>query len=197
MISLSHKEFEKTIVKGGEFEVYTQEQFDRYINANLDLLKKGEFDTLSDIEKSEYEALKEEIKGFGQIEVVSPSKESDFRIEKAIMYVRPAQVEWDEHELIKSEDGTEIMKARGGRYTDTPTNRKLGRVGQRYGKEKKEPSKTQGKTLFEDNKNTFKVTGLRDGKREEINSKPLTKEDAKEMMEDAKRSGLYSDIRLG
>ena len=43
----------------------------------------------------------------------------------------------------------------------------------------------------------IKVTGIRDGRRVEINSKPLTIEDAKELIEDIKRSGLFSNVILG
>lgn len=193
MITLTHLELEK--VKKEGMEVFTQEQYNRFLEANMEVLQKGESNTLDELEKAEYEELKEEIKSFAEALVYSPSKESEFRLEKSIFYIRPKQVEWDESELIKGEDGEEIEKARSGRYTDTPLNRKMGRVGQKYGQKKEEESKPEGKE--KESKGTFKVTGLRDGKRVEISGKPLTNEAAKEMMEDAKKSGLYSDIRLG
>lgn len=145
MISLSHEEFQKSIVKDGGFESYTQEQFNTWVEDNIEVLQKGERGTLEDFEVPEYDILKAELASFVQIEVINPSQESQFRIEKSIMYVRPKQVEWDEPELIKGEDDTEIMKARSGRYKDTPLNRKLGRVGQKYGGEKKEEDKGEKK----------------------------------------------------
>ena len=184
MLSLSHEEFQKSIVKDGGFEVYTQEQFNTWIEDNMEVLQKGEANTLEEFEKSEYETLKEELKSFTQVEVILPSQESQFRIEKSIMYIRPNQVEWDEPEIIKGEDGEDIQKARGGRYTNTPTNRKLGRVGQKYGGEKKEEeSKPEGKitmnnldwgkTTFERNSNLDKYESLKTEEEKENFKKKL------------------------
>ena len=241
MISITRKEYDREFIQKG-YEEFTEDQFRKWIDLNSEILVKGEQGMLEDdLEKAEYEGFKEEIRSFTAVEVVEPSPISQFRIQKSIMYVRPKQVEWDEPELIKGEDGEEIEKARSGKYTDTPLNRKLGRVGQKYGGEKtdvtssdkekikegfKNPhgmnisndtetrqavakhtkdhikklheerkAKPEGKN--QESKSTFKVTGLRDGKRVEISGKPLTNEAAKEMIEDAKKSGLYSDIRLG
>jgi len=136
MISITKKEYEKEFIQKG-YEQFTEDQFRKWIDLNSDILVKGEQGMLEDdIEKAEYEAFKEEIRSFTAVEVVEPSPISKFRIEKSIMYVRPNQVEWDEPELIKGEDGEDIQKARSGRYKDTRLNRKLGRVGNPYGSKK-------------------------------------------------------------
>ena len=146
MISITKKEYEKEFIQKG-YEQFTEDQFRKWIDLNSDILVKGEQGMLEDdIEKAEYEAFKEEIRSFTAVEVVEPSPISKFRIEKSIMYVRPNQVEWDEPELIKGEDGEDIQKARSGRYKDTRLNRKLGRVGNPYGSKKgTEEKKEEGK----------------------------------------------------
>lgn len=156
MISLTHKEFEKSIVNRG-YEIFTQAQFNEWVELNREVLVKGEHSMLEDFEKSEYEILKEELRSFSPIEVVMPSKESKFRLEKAVFFCREAQVEWDEDVLVKGEDGEETLeKARSGKYTNTALNRKLGRVGNQYGS-KKEGESDKEKTYITNNGKKFEL----------------------------------------
>lgn len=129
-INLTRDELNK-LVKENNLEVYPQEQFNSYIELNKELLIKGETSDLDDIEKSEYNALQEEIKSFKKVEVYNIAENSKSRIEKSICYVRPKQVEWTE-EIQKSESG-EDEKVKTGVYIDTVLNRALDRVGQKYG----------------------------------------------------------------
>lgn len=177
MISLTRKDYDKNFIQKG-YEEFTEDQFRKWIDMNNEILIKGEQGDLEDdLEKAEYEGFKEEIRSFTAVEVVEPSPISQFRIQKSIMYVRPKQVEWDEPELIKGENGEEIQKARSGKYKDTPLNRKLGRVGNPYGgkkgaDEKKEESEKGefkiGKKYDTDSnmggKLSYKFTGEKDGK---------------------------------
>ena len=178
MITLARQEFDKMFLKSERYEIYSAEQFDNFIENNMEVLQKGEKDELTEeIEKSEYETLKEEIRSFTPIEVISESQESKFRIEKSICYVREKQVEWDEPELIKGEDGEEIEKARGGTYGNTPLNRKLGRVGQRYGKSSMDEDKKEGGKKEDDHLLLKKMLGEKmynltsDEKKEELINK--------------------------
>lgn len=192
MISLTQNKFDKMIVERG-FEVYSQKQFNDFIESNREILVKGEQGDFSDeLEKGEYENLKEEIRSFSPIEVVTQSEESRFRIEKSIVLVREKQVEFDEPELIKGEDGEMIEKARGGVYTNTSLNRKLGRVGQKYGgKKESTPEGDGGK------KSEYIVSYTNpDGSKGETTIKHgnITKEEAIEI---AKKNIKGSDFRVG
>ena len=168
MISITRKEYDREFIQKG-YEEFTEDQFRKWIDLNSEVLVKGEQGMLEDdLEKAEYEGFKEEIRSFTAVEVVEPSPISQFRIQKSIMYVRPKQVEWDEPELIKGENGEEIEKARSGKYKDTPLNRKLGRVGSPYGSKKgtenkkEEGGKPKIKTEFdlkEGQTHTFKFDG--------------------------------------
>ena len=60
------------------------------------------------------------------------------------------------------EDNSDIEKARSGIYDDTPENRKLGRVGQKYGNEKKEAQKKNSSPYFEGDE-AIKVAGVKAG----------------------------------
>lgn len=132
-INLTKDELDKLVERNG-LEVYPQEQFNAYIEANKELLIKGEASDLDDIENSEYTALQEEIRSFSKAEVYNKAENSQTRIEKSICYVRPKQVEWSE-EIQKSETGEE-QKVKTGTYTDSILNRKLDRVGKVYGESK-------------------------------------------------------------
>lgn len=134
-INLTREEFDK-LVKSSDLEQYTQKEFNQFIADNEEILTKGNgTEELDDLEKSEYETLTEEIRSFAPVEVYETAPESSNRIMKSIMFVRQKQVEWSEEDvIIKSEDGSEkIEKAQSGVYTDTALNRKLGRVGMKYG----------------------------------------------------------------
>lgn len=132
-INLTKDELDK-LVKSEGLEVYPQDQFAAYIEGNKELLIKGETSELDEIEKSEYNTLQEEIKSFKRIEVYNLAENSQNRIEKSIVFVRPKQVEWSE-EIQKSESG-EDEKVKKGIYTDTVLNRTLDRVGKTYGESK-------------------------------------------------------------
>lgn len=119
------------LIKSGEHEVITQDQFRDWIEANEEVLLKGERDELDELEKSEHTTLIAEINSYAKVDVWRHSQESKNRVEKSVVLIRPKQVEWDAIE--KSEDGEEIEKSKSGTYTDTALNRKLGRVGQKYG----------------------------------------------------------------
>ena len=130
-INLTREELDK-LIKSNDLERYTQQQFKQFVESNEEILIKGEKDELDDIEKSEYDTLIAELQSFTTVNVFDYAPESKNRIIKSIEFVRPKQVEWDEIE--KSEEA--FSKARAGIYTDTPLNRKLGRVGQKYGSKK-------------------------------------------------------------
>ncbi len=132
-INLTKDELDK-LVKSEGLEVYPQDQFAAYIEGNKELLIKGETSELDEIEKSEYNTLQEEIKSFKRIEVYNLAENSQNRIEKSIVFVRPNQVEWSE-EIQKSES-REDEKVKVGTYADTVLNRNLNRVGKTYGESK-------------------------------------------------------------
>lgn len=132
-MNLTREELDK-LVKSNDLEQYSQEQFRSFIEANEEVLIKGEKGELDEIEKSEYDTLIAEINSFAKVDVYDRSPESQNRLVKSVAFIRPKQVEWDEIE--KGEDGEELEKAKSGTYTDTSLNRKLGRVGQKYGSKK-------------------------------------------------------------
>ena len=188
-MQLSREDYDK-LVKSGNLEQYTQQQFDAFVSSNEEILQKGNStEELDELEKSEYDNLVEEIKSFARVEVWDVAKNSNMRLEKSIMYVRPEQVKWDEETLEKSEDG-ELIKAKSGTYTDTPLNRKLGRVGQKYGSKKESESKKEnsqtdkvdkvtmnnldwGKTTEERNANLDKYDSLKTEEEKEAFKKKL------------------------
>lgn len=131
-LSLTQSEFDK-LMKSADFEQYTKEQFDSFIISNEELLIKANGTSeLDDLEKSEYNIINSEINSFSMVEVWGLKEGTKSDIQKSVCYIRPKQVEWTE-ELIKSEGSDEMIKSKSGVYTDTYLNRKLGRVGQRYG----------------------------------------------------------------
>lgn len=134
-LNLTQEELDK-LVKSNDLECFSKEQFDQYVISNKELLIKGESEELDEIEKNEYTEVTEEIRSFAKVDVYSKSSNGSSMLEKSIVYIRPKQVEWGE--LEKSE-GEELSKSKSGTYTDTSLNRKLGRVGQKYGS-KKEPT---------------------------------------------------------
>ena len=141
-INLTREELDK-LIKFNDLERYTQQQFKQFVESNEEVLIKGEKGELDDIEKSEYDTLIAELQSFTTVNVFDTAPESKNRIIKSIEFIRPKQVEWDEIE--KSEEGEEdLSKARAGTYTDTSLNRKLGRVGQKYGSKKQ--SADEGKS---------------------------------------------------
>ena len=141
-INLTREELDK-LIKSNDLERYTQQQFKQFVESNEEVLIKGERGELDDIEKSEYDTLIAELQSFTTVNVFDIAPESKNRIVKSIEFIRPKQVEWDEIE--KSEDDEEdLSKARSGVYTDTSLNRKLGRVGQKYGSKKQSTDEGDG-----------------------------------------------------
>ena len=107
-------------VKKNNWETYTSDQIASFVKDEVFNKSLSEEDR--EVAAIEYSSLKKQ-------EVVNED------MTKSIFYYRESQIEWD-----KTEDGT-LMKARSGVYKDTPTNRRLKRVGQRYGSKKgEEPS---------------------------------------------------------
>jgi len=132
-LNLTRQELEKAVKDKG-LEVYSEAQMLNFISSNEDILKSGSMtEELDEFQKSEYETMVEELRSFSAVDVYD---QEGLTIKKSKVYVRPKQVEFDEVTIEKSEDGEEIEKARSGVYTDTALNRKLGRVGQKYGSKK-------------------------------------------------------------
>lgn len=116
---MTRKEFFEQ-VKKNDWEVYTSDQVASFVKDEVFNKSLSEDDR--EVAAIEYSSLKKQ-------EVINED------MTKSIFYYRESQVEWD-----KTEDGT-LMKARSGVYKDTPTNRRLKRVGQKYGSKKgEEPS---------------------------------------------------------
>ena len=112
------------MVKLDHLEVLTQEQLGRNTQILKTYMEKALTSDLSDVEKSDSNAMIDDISSLQQWCVLR----DDFS--KAIVYTRREQIAWDEPE--RGEFG-EILKARGGVYKPTGENKKLGRVGQKYG----------------------------------------------------------------
>lgn len=106
---MTRKEFFEQVNKN-DWEIYTPDQIASFV--------KGEVFNKS---------LSEEDRKVAAVVYASLKKQEVINedMTKSIFYYRESQVEWD-----KAEDGT-LMKARSGVYKDTPTNRRLERVGQR------------------------------------------------------------------
>jgi len=139
-LNLTHTELDN-LVKSNDLEEFSTSQFGSFLTSNEELLIKGERGDLEDFEKSEYQEIFDEIRSFTSVDVYIKNKDSN-RIEKSVVFIRRKQVEWEPIE--KSEDG-EIMKARSGTYTNTPENKKLGRVGAKYGSKKEPEGKSEKK----------------------------------------------------
>jgi len=120
MKSLTQSEL-NTLVKLENLEVFTPEQLKKYVEDCNDTITKSEGS------KAEmYKEVADEMRSFTPYMVWD-----DDTLEKSIKMVRRAQIEWDE-------PTDDISKARSGKYTNTPENRKLGRVGKQYGSSKEE-----------------------------------------------------------
>lgn len=116
-----------TMVRLQNLEVLTQLQLSQNTKTIHSYLEKSLTDELSEIEKSDANLLIGDIASYVQWEVLR----DDFS--KAIVYTRKEQVEWEEP--VRGEFG-EIIKSKGGVYKPTAENKKLGRVGQKYGEKK-------------------------------------------------------------
>src|ERR1035437_4856336 len=112
------------MVKLNHLEVITQEQLGKNITILKSYMEKALTSELSEVEKSESNTMIDDIRSFNAWCVLR----DDFS--KAVVYTRREQIAWDEPE--RGEFGA-ILKARGGTYKLTGENKKLGRVGQKYG----------------------------------------------------------------
>lgn len=120
MKSYTQGELDK-LVKLNDLDCFTQSQIINFVTeANEIIVKSGE--GKDEINK----AVADEIRTFTPVEVWN----TDFtgHIRKSISFIRPSQVEFDDP----------IEKSKGGVYKDTPENRKMGRVGQKFGGNKEE-----------------------------------------------------------
>lgn len=123
MNSITKDDFLK-MVRLQHLEVITQNQLHNNTQIIKSYMEKSLISELSDIEKGDANMMIEDLSTFQQWSVIS----DDFS--KAICYTRSEQIEWEEP--VKGEFG-EIVKAKGGIYKPTGENKKLGRVGQKYG----------------------------------------------------------------
>lgn len=161
MLQITTKEFNDKFKTNPNVEVLTKSFFDAWIEDNREVLVKAEKgEELTDLEKSEVNDLKENIRSFAMLEVYGREPHQQ-DIQKSIYYVREKQIEWDSEEFEKSEGG-EILKARSGIYKDTALNRKMGRVGQRFGKHSSmdEDKKESDVAIHEDSKKLAKQAGM-------------------------------------
>lgn len=132
---ITRHDFEKTC-KLNNLEYFTLEQVEAWVKDNKSLIEKSQTEELDDIEKSLVDEFTVTASNLNLVSVLNDD------LTKSVMYVRPSQIDWD-----KDENG-DLMKAKSGTYSDTPENRKLGRVGQKYGgskgeEKKEEPKKTE------------------------------------------------------
>lgn len=105
--------FEKVAAENG-YEVFTAEEIAAYYK---DGLRKSINNELTNEEKEIFTA---------DIAFLQKSICHDENGKEVVRYYRPEQVKWEQ-----AEDGT-ILKGIEGVYLDTPTNRKLNRVGAAY-----------------------------------------------------------------
>ena len=117
--SMTKSDFDK-MVKLEDLEYFTSLQLKNFVTESSDQISKSEGS-----KEEMYHELAVEIRSFKPVIVW------DDKLEKSIYHVRKRQVEWDKP------DGDDISKARGGIYLNTPENQKLGRVGQKYGGDRK------------------------------------------------------------
>lgn len=125
---ITRSDFEKSLKLQG-LESFNSDQVSAWLNDNKKLIEKSKVEELDELEKSALDEFKVNAGSLKKVIVVEDN------LEKSIVFVRPQQVDWD-----KDENG-EILKSRAGTYKDTPENRKLGRVGQKFGGKKESEGK--------------------------------------------------------
>jgi len=178
MIRVSKKDFD-LFVRDNNPEVFNQEAMSNWISDIKETLQKSELDELNDIEKGEIDNFKEELNSFTPVEVIAPNEDP---LQKGLKYetffIREQQVEWDKVE--KSLDN-DIEKSRSGIYKDTALNRKMGRVGVKFGgkKEAVEEDKESKKDDINSNKEG------KNGEKEDDNEKKYTDKHLGSFYEDA------------
>jgi len=116
-------------VKIHDYDIIESKKYDMLKKTLNETLEKSEKDELSKEEKDNSEIVKSELDSLNKITVLS----EDFT--KSILYVREKQIDFDKEGLEKGELG-EIITAVSGTYLDTELNRKLNRVGEKYGEVK-------------------------------------------------------------
>lgn len=116
-----------TMVKLNHLEVLTQAQLSQNTKVIHAYMQKALTAELSAEEVADGNAMISDVGHLQQWEVLR----DDFT--KAVVYTRPEQVLWEDAE--RGEFG-EIVKAKSGTYKLTTENKKLGRVGQKYGESK-------------------------------------------------------------
>jgi hypothetical protein len=124
---ITRSDFEKAC-KLNNLEYFTSDQVESWLKDSKELIEKSQTEELDDIEKSLVDEFTVTAPNLSLVSVINDD------LTKSAMYVRPSQIDWD-----KDENG-DLMKAKSGTYSDTPENRKLGRVGQKYGGSKGEVS---------------------------------------------------------
>lgn len=141
METILKSELDKTI-ELNEVEAFTPQQLKDYAEQAVNEIQKS-----NESKENVYAEVASEIRSFKPMMVWD-----DKTLQKSIMMVRPAQIKWD----TPTDD---ISKSRSGTYMNTPENKKLGRVGKKYGekKEGKETEKIMDK-LDEGWKEGFKFT---------------------------------------
>jgi hypothetical protein len=139
MLRLTEQEFE-TFKRHNNPEVFTEQQMGAWVEAVKETLIKSEFDERNEIEKAEVDNFRSELQSFIKVEVIGKNHDPLTKgLSYQTFYTRPQQVEWVKTDIVKSIDGKdEIEKARYGTYTNTELNRKMGRVGQKFGEAGKE-----------------------------------------------------------
>jgi hypothetical protein len=170
MNSITKDDFLK-MVRLQHLEVITQSQLHNNTQIIRSYMEKSLVSELSDIEKSDANMMIEEVGSLQKWEVMR----DDFT--KAICYTRREQVDWEDAE--RGEFG-ELIKAKGGVYKPTSENKKLGRVGQKYGESKNSDNSQgfgggdtgteddgSGKKQDEDFKNKTGLFRPRDGEKKE------------------------------
>lgn len=146
MIRLSEQQFE-TLKRRENPEVFTENQISSWITNYADLITKSTTDELDESEKALINEFDNEFKSFTRIQVISNPKPGE--LQKSLkydeFYIREQQIIWDDP-IVKSIDGKEVTEqAKTGIFANTDHNRKLNRVGQRFG----DPVSVEGKGLGE------------------------------------------------
>lgn len=134
MIRLTQEQFE-TLKRRENPEVFTESQISKWIVDYTDLITKSITDELDEKEKALVNEFDNEFKSFTRIQVISSPKEDELQkgLKYDDFYIREQQIIWDEP-IVKSVDGKEeLVQAKTGTFADTDHNRKLNRVGERFG----------------------------------------------------------------
>jgi hypothetical protein len=118
----------KKLVKKNNFEISNREDLMELVEG--DLLKGQSFEELAERDQQHFYTTLEELSLWKLYSIIKDD------LTKAIVFAKESDVEWSDIEE-RGEYG-QILKARGGTYANTYQNRKLGRVGQKFGSKKGE-----------------------------------------------------------